>query len=429
MPAEGPTLVRGIKRKIAIAMATAIAVIPSIRYLWDLRYRLDPALGESVCQSLACSDELVLDTAKRASLSGAPNTPVVLANLREALRRNIASPNRWCDLGQALRQAGRVDEARYCYSQALDLGPSNPPVLWRTALFYLRIKDRRSALKYMAELLEVAPHYRDLIFSIYLVNIRDVVETLEFGIPKQGPIAKEYFGYILQNARAEDVKKAWDWMKTSGGMDVELAGKYVEYLIARGESWSAVEVWKSATGNDNAYLHPNLIYNGDFEAEPLKLGLDWTFHPNRSVHIQRVSAPAFSGSSSMEIDFDGSENVEFNDLTENVIIGPGRYHFKAWIRTSELTTDQGISFRLVDPSNRQAPVTTSMLTQTHGWTPIEMDFIWSGSMQQLRIEVVRHASWKFDNKIKGSVWIDGVSLTKIGSPQLSSKLPQQLSAK
>src|SRR2546427_1949041 len=122
-------------RPIAIALATAIAVLPNIRYLDDLRYRWDPVLEHSVCRSVVCSDDLLLDSAKLASQGGQSNIPVVLANLTEALQRNIVSPNRWCDLGQALRQAGRTDEARYCYSQALELGPGNAPVLWRTALF------------------------------------------------------------------------------------------------------------------------------------------------------------------------------------------------------------------------------------------------------------------------------------------------------
>jgi hypothetical protein len=331
-------------------------------------------------------------------------------------------------LGQALRQAGRVDEARYCYLQAVELGRRNPPVLWRTALFYLRIKERPTALKYMAELLELAPDYRNLIFSIYVLNIRNVIETLEFGIPGQGPLAAQYFGYIEKNGRPGDVKRVWNWMESSGKVDAELAGKYVEFLISQGQPASAIAVWSKAVGSDKAYLHPNLVYNGDFETEPLKVGLDWTFHSNRSLRIQRVSAPVFSGRFSMEIDFDGSENVEFNDLAENVIIGPGQYHFKAWVRTSDLTTDQGIGFRLVDPTNRQNPLTTTVLTQTHDWTPIEMDFVWSGSMRPLRIEVIRNASWKFDNKIRGRVWIDSVSVTKTVSSQLASNVPQQASA-
>src|SRR5204862_1994114 len=117
-----------------------------------------------------------------------------------------------------------------------------PPVLWGTALFYLRIKEGRSALKQLAKLLEVAPEYKDLIFSIYVVNVRDVADTLEFGTPKQGPIAKDYFGYIVKNARSEDVKKAWDWMEAAGRTDAEVAAKYVEFLVGREESAAAVKV-------------------------------------------------------------------------------------------------------------------------------------------------------------------------------------------
>src|SRR4029077_6449906 len=104
-----------------------------------------------------------------------------------------------------------------------------------------------------------------------------------------------------------------------------MAAKYTDFLIAKGESSSALKVWSNAVGNDKSFLHPNLVYNGDFEEEPLKLGLDWTYHSGRSVQVRRVSAPVFSGASSMEVAFDGTENVEFSDLAEDVIIGPGRY--------------------------------------------------------------------------------------------------------
>lgn len=423
MPAEGAAV-----RRIAIALAAAVAVLPSIRYLSDLRYRLDPALKHAVCQSLACSEDLLLDSAKRASEGGPSNIPVVLANLQEAVRRNIASPNRWCDLGQALRQARRIDEARYCYSEALELGSRNPPVLWKTALFYMRIKERRNALKYMAQLLELAPEYKDLIFYIYVINIRDVADTFEFGIPKQRQTGQDYFRYILTKSPVQDVKKAWKWMKANGLADRETAGLYVDFLIAHREFSSAPEVWLKAAGPDKRYLKPNLVYNGDFEMEPAQVGLDWTFHPNRGVRIRRVSTTAFSGSSSMEIEFDGSENIEFNDLAQRTIVEPGRYKFKAWVRTSGLTTDQGIGFRLVDPSNRVNPITTRVLTQTHDWTPVETEYAWPGPTGPLRIEVVRHTSLRFDNKVKGRVWIDAISLTKAAPAPHPPTLAQQLSA-
>jgi len=423
MPAEGAAV-----RRIAIALAAAVALFPSIRYLSDLRYRFDPALEHSVCQSLACSDDLILDSAKRATGGGPSHMPVVLANLQEALRRNVVSPNRSCDLGQVLRQARRIDEARYCYSEAMELGSRNPPVLWKTALFYMRIKEQRNTLKYMAQLLELAPEYKDLIFYIYVVNIRNVADTLEFGIPKQRQIAQDYFRYIVNKGPAKDVKKSWNWMKANGFADRETAGMYVDFLLAHREFSSAPQVWMSVAAQDKKYLKPNLVYNGDFEMEPAQVGLDWMFHPTRGARIRRVSTTAFSGSSSMEIEFDGSENIEFNDLAQKIIAEPGRYKFKAWVRTLGLTTDQGIAFRLVDPSNRVSPITTRMLTQTNDWTPVETEYDWTGPTRPLRIEVVRHTSLRFDSKIKGRVWIDAISLTKIGPSPRPPALAQQLAA-
>src|SRR5438128_836148 len=216
-------------RRIAIVLATAIAIIPSIRYLYELRYRWDPALQHSVCRSLACSDDLLLESAKTASQADQSKIPYVLANLTEAVRRNTVSPNLWCDLGQAMRQARRIEDARYCYARAVKLGPANAPVLWRTGLFYLRIKDKQNALRYMSQLLELVPEYKDLIFSIYLANIGDISQILEFGVPKYGRLAQEYFRYLLNHASIGDVKRAWQEMSDSHLVDRETAGKYVDF--------------------------------------------------------------------------------------------------------------------------------------------------------------------------------------------------------
>jgi hypothetical protein len=159
-------------------------------------------------------------------------------------------------------------------------------------------------------------------------------------------------------------------------------------------------------------LNPNLIFNGGFELESLQSVLDWRFSEPYGVHIRRDSTIAFSGSSSLEIVFDGESNIDFNSVAHDTMAHPGRYHFKAWVRTSELTTDQGIGFRLVD-SLGHINFQTMRLTGTHDWTPVVLDFTLPSPVRLLRIEVVRQPSWKFDNKIKGKVWIDDVSLIRL----------------
>ena len=114
----------------------------------------------------------------------------------------------------------------------------------------------------------------------------------------------------------------------------------------------------------------------------------------------------------MQIEFDGERNIDFRHLTHDVVAPPGHYHFRALVRTSELTTDQGIRFRLVDSSGR-LNLETTQLTGTHDWTPVDLDFTLAGPVRLLRIEVVRQPSAKFDNKIRGRAWVDSVSLVRL----------------
>jgi len=359
-----------------------------------------------------CSDDLLLDSAKRAIQRTQPNAEVALGNLHEALQRDVISPYRWCDLGQALRQVGRVEEARYCYSRALELGPDSPPILWRIAMFYMRIKEKHSAMKSMSQMLLVVPDYKSVIFNIYVVNMGNIEETLEYGIPQNRPIAQDYFRYLLRRAAPQDVKTAWDWLDAHSMVDERLGGEYVDFLIARRQLPQAADIWKHTVGaSDGAYLKSNLVYNGDFEMEPLQAGLDWKFSDGEGVRIVRDSTVKRSGSSSIRVDFGGNENSNFNRVSQNLILPAGKYHFSAWLRTADLTTDQGIGFRLVDASGRVATV-TKQLIGTNDWTPVEMDFTPTGPAQLFRVEAFRPPSWKFDNKVNGSAWIDGVSLSR-----------------
>jgi hypothetical protein len=382
-------------------------------YLANLQYRSDPALDHSVCRNLLCSDQLLLDSADRLAIGDKPDMSAALADLQEALRRNAASPDRWCDLGERFLAAGRILDARYCFTRAIDLGPLSPPVFWRTAQFYARIQELHRSQEYMGKVLSFMPKYKGLVFETYLSTQADVVDTLEHGFVPESRFPQDYFRYLLEhNVTVEDTHKAWKWMKDHSLADMELGGDYVDWLSSRHEYSLAATAWKdSSTPHDAAYLDPNFVFNGSFETIPNRSGLDWRISEIPGVRVLRDSTVAFSGSSSLEMEFDGTRNVDFNSITHDVLAPAGRYHFKAWVRTSGLTTDEGVGFRIVD-SLQHINLATVRLTGTHDWTPMELDLTASGSVQFLRIEVVRKATWKFDNKISGRAWIDAVSLVR-----------------
>jgi hypothetical protein len=90
------------------------------------------------------------------------------------------------------------------------------------------------------------------------------------------------------------------------------------------------------------------------------------------------------------------------------------YRFVAYVRTDHLTTDQGLSFHVFDPaSGRRLDVRTEQVNGTNDWTKLEQSFCVGRQTKLIEVQVVRLASWKFDNKISGTAWIDSVSLTKV----------------
>jgi len=400
--------------RFAIVLGAILCFLPNVSYLADLRYRFDPALERSVCRNLICSDRLLLDAADRFPGSNEEDRVFAIATLQEALRRDVGSADRWCDLGDAFLAAGRVQEAEYSFKRAVALAPQSPPVFWRAAQFYSRTHELARSQEYLGKMLALVPKYKELVFDIYAAPGSDVVAAFESGIPREGPLAQDYFRYLLtHNASLQDVKRAWEWVQQHGLADDRLAGDYVDWLSNTHEYLLAAETWKHSVGrHDDSYLNPNLVFNGSFESSLLQVGLDWKITETAGVLVSRDSTVAFSGSSSLQIEFDESSNIDFHSVAHEVVTPAGRYHFKAMIRTSDLLTDQGIGFRLVDSAGA-INAQTARVTGTHDWTPVEVDLTVPAPVRLLQIEVVRQPSWKFDNKVRGKVWIDAVSLVRL----------------
>jgi tetratricopeptide (TPR) repeat protein len=86
--------------------------------------------------------------------------------LREALRRESASPYRWCDLGEAVLEDGQK-EPRYCFQQAEKLAPNLPPIWMRAAFFHFQMEETDAAIQCSARVLKTAPDYDQMIFNYY----------------------------------------------------------------------------------------------------------------------------------------------------------------------------------------------------------------------------------------------------------------------
>jgi hypothetical protein len=135
----------------------------------------------------------------------------------------------------------------------------------------------------------------------------------------------------------------------------------------------------------------------DLEGNPL----DWRIREVNGAQVRFVRGGENSGRV-LRIEFEGTENVNFAHVSQTMIVEPGQYEFSAHVKTENLTTDQGVSFRFTDvEDSKRLDAWTPQTTGSSGWHVLQYFLTIPAGSRLVQIQLVRKPTIKFDNKISG----------------------------
>ena len=371
---------------------------------------------QSLCHWYVCDDATVVTYAYDQQLKGDhPSLSTAIRLLQDTLVRDPASALRWADLGDALADAGSIDKARLCFDRAVSLGYTSARILISAGDFYLRYGDRSRGISYLTRTLTLTSERNESVFSYFTARNTSVDEVLANGFPAEPRTAQAYLRHLMTESTPSDARKGWKWMVAQHLVDEALAGDYVNFLVRQNLYPEAADAWASAAGErGEGYRASQFVYNGSFEQAPVATAFDWNILPVSHVAVARDSK-AHSGQFSLHLRFDGTENTDFAHVFQKTVLRPGRYRFQAYVRSADLTTDQGVYFRIADAEDpRRLSVETDQTRGTTDWHMITATFVATPATRLVLVRIQRRPAWKFDNQIKGDVWIDQVSLTPLG---------------
>src|SRR6266849_5285440 len=263
----------------------------------------DERVNRVLCQVFLCNNAPWVWQA-RDQLSGGKteNIQQAIPKFRMALQRDPQDPYRWADFGDAFLEAGRKEDARYCFGQALVFAPHSAPFLLRVADFQFQIGENQEALPITARILALIPDHDSIIFGEYIRIVGGVEDVLRFGLPEDRRAAKSWLQFLIQAGRLEDAQRTWDWVVGHAYADNELAGTYVQFLIRQGHPDSAASAWaqhmRSRAGD---YGKSNYLFNGDFESDPTPSPFYWNAARTEGVEVIRDCTTAWSGKCSLRI--------------------------------------------------------------------------------------------------------------------------------
>jgi len=324
----------------------------------------------------------------------------------------------WLGLGLAYESAGDLVHAREAFLQAKKAYPLSAEVAWQFGNFLLRLGELESAFAEMRRAVESDPKRGAEAFSRAFRAEPDVNRILNRAIP---PIRDVYVSIIwdqIADGHTDNALKVWDRLAAiHPTLPIQDAFTLLGALHAQKRIAEASRVWNQAVvfagladlqGPSNSVL-----WDGGFESGVFGGGFSWNLPDTfGSVQVRTDSAEKHSGTRSLRMTFDGKSNVNFLGACHYVPVQPSTpYRFSAWVRTRDLTTDQGIRFQLraLDAQDTSVVVTPDV-RGSHPWTQIAIPWVSGKDVQEMQVCLLRFPGDQPDSKIQGTAWVDDVAL-------------------
>jgi len=347
-----------------------------------------------------------------------PDPTRAIAAYRTSLFFAPESADTWLDLAAAYEFEGDVPAARDAFRKAKEAYPLSAVVAWRYGNFLLRQGEQDAAFREIRRAVQADPKRAAEALSRCLRVDPDINTVLDQVLPASRDVYVDVLWDLLGDGKTEDALQVWSRLAALHPQ-LPLSDVYplVDSLTQKQQLRLARQIWDQAVTFTRIPqpLDPpgSLVWDGGFESGITGAGFAWKLPPvTRGVQVGVDAREKHSGKYSLRVSFDGKLDVNFLDVCQFVPVQPSTaYKFSAWVQTRELTTDEGIRFRLnaFSPTG-VSPVLTEDVRGTVSWKKIEIPWQSGNDVNAMQICLKRNPSAAADNRIQGTAWIDDVAL-------------------
>jgi hypothetical protein len=394
-----------------------IALLTCSAALFFGEYRPAASLPAATAGYLS-NDADAVQKVQSALAAGATTWPSAEILFRETVRRDASSPQRWCELGEAFARSGDPARAEYAYLRGAALGPNAPAILLDLGDYYFNAGKYRLSLPSFAKILttvrDPGDGYLQNVFNYYeKMGVRQN-NWLDEAIP-DGEAARAYLAFLLRSPEAGPATGLWDWAGRHGFIDDEATNRYTDFLLQKRQFDTAAQVWTERyTGRDYDCPGPSCVFNGDFEHPFTGGAFDWRFAGGNGIKLNRDAITRYEGRYSLRVDFSAQDNPDFRGISEQIALRPGLYRLQGYVRTSGITSDEGIRLSIAGyAGTKNLRAETAAVIGTENWTRLFTEFQVPEGLRQANVSIARHKSIRIDNQLSGTAWIDSIRLTRL----------------
>jgi tetratricopeptide (TPR) repeat protein len=347
-----------------------------------------------------------------------PNSVLAIESYRKAIALNPLATDALLDLAMAYELDGKLDQARDAYLQAKKSYPGSAEVSWRYGNFLLRQGQQVQAYTELRRAIEADPRRAALAFSRAYRSNPNLDEILQQLLPAKPGVYVDVISEAVGSKQLAVAQTVWSQLIA---LHPRLEIREVDYLVSEllqaGDLSAARRVWDQGVATMN--LPPlleapgSVLWDPSFESGIGGGSFSWHFAPIvQFVSIGLDRSEKLSGNQSLRLSFDGKHNPDLEAACAMGIVQPGTtYHFSGWIKTRDITTENGVGFRVRSNDDSSAPVlNTREFHGTNPWTSVDQTWTAGPRTHRVQICVVRDPSDNPGVRISGTAWVDDVNL-------------------
>jgi hypothetical protein len=325
---------------------------------------------------------------------------------RQAVLQDIFHMKAWLKLAQAETVLGNPDKARIILQFSDGLAKNVYRWKWDQILLAHELGMEKILLDNINFLIRHRKKMQDafqLLDAHLTGNVMQAVNVLDT------PNLIYFLEWLMQWGRVNDAQITWNKVMSSEVQNEDIQLKYIHFLISNKQVPLAAKIRGSNTGIQG-------LTNPGFEDQITRHGFDWRYTSDNKGKwsIRRTLSEAFSGTCSLKIRFEGTENISFSHLYQIVPVDPlTPYRLTYGWQSKNITTDQGQFVDIYGYDCKGVYFKGPMMLGTHPWQEQDMEFTVPEECHAVVVCLRRRPSHRFDNKIAGILWLDDFKLEKM----------------
>ena len=230
-----------------------------------------------------------------------------------------------------------------------------------------------------------------------------------------------YLDWLMNWSLVEESLEVWRAMTAISNPEKETALRLAHFLLYSKHIAESTDIWQK-------YMGVIGMTNPGFEAESTGRGFDWCYMKDSGLYeVTRVNHDTWEGDYALRVNFNGRENIDFLHIYQIFTVDPlskCRLTY-AW-KSQGITTDRGPFIEVYGYDKKGLYQAGPMISGTRGWQQVSLEFDVPEGCRAAVVRLRRQPSFRFDSKIRGTVWLDGFRLEKIESD--SQRVPSVMRA-